>query len=153
MSGVRPGVATVFATVGFFALVIAGFGLASLLLDADVIATPGIGLLAGAIALASAIAAFALVLWRATRIARPTYRAAGVATVLAVAAHLAGLWIGAVLQGASVALATAAVGGFVTSWFVVVLAGCAFVAGWSGIALVRTRAQRPRWTWEREEDE
>lgn len=150
MSGVRPPVATGLATVGFFALVVAAFGVTSLLSDAEVVATPGVGLLAGVLALAAAVGAFALVLWGATRAPRPSYGAAGLAVVAVVVAHLAVLWIGAVAQGADIALATAAVGGFVTSWFVVVLAGCAFVAAWAGIALVRTRAQRPRWHWEDE---
>lgn len=152
MSGVRPGMAVLLATVGFFALLVGGFGILSLLLDADVISTPGIGLLAGALAAAAAVAGFALVLWRATRAPRPSYSAAGLATLVAVVAYLALLWIGALVQGAGLALATAAVGGFVTSWFVVLLAGCAFVAGWCGVALVRTEARRPRWPWERDED-
>ncbi|ALJ18985.1 hypothetical protein [Microbacterium sp. No. 7] len=152
MSRVQPRMATAFSTVGFFALLIASFGIGSLLLDVDVIATPGVGVLAGVLAAGAAIGAFLLVLWRGTAVARPTYRVSGVAVVATVAAYLAGLWIGAVVQGADVGLASAAVGGFVTSWFVLVLAVCAFVAAWAGIALVRTRAQRPRWRWENRDD-
>ncbi len=46
----------------------------------------------------------------------------------------------------------AAIGGFATSWFAVVLASAALVAGWVAVALVRTGADRPRWPWERDED-
>ena len=47
--GVSPPVAVAFAVVGFFALLIAGFGLLSLLSDAEVIPVPGLGQLPGAI--------------------------------------------------------------------------------------------------------
>lgn len=150
MAGVRPRMATAFATVGFFALIIAAFGVTSLVVDADVIATPGVGLLPGAIALALATAAFAAVLWRGTHAARPTYRTAGVAMFVVVAVYVVSLGLSAGFGGASVGLA--AVGGFVTSWFCAALAACAFVAAWCGIALVRTRARRPRWHWEDDED-
>ena len=95
---------------------------------------------------------FLSTMWAALRRARPVYRATATVTVATVLAHLAGVWLGAVFSGSDAALATAAVGGFVTSWFVVVLAAAAFVSSWAGIALVHTRAQRPRWPWERDED-
>jgi len=151
--GVSPPMALGFAVVGFLALVIAGFGMASLLLDADVIAVSGLGQLPGVIAVAAATAAFGGVLWAAVRVENPVYRASVAVTVAAFAASLLGLWIGALAAGVDLARATAAVGGFATSWFAVILAVAAFVAAWCGIALVRTRAARPRWPWERDEDD
>ena len=45
-----------------------------------------------------------------------------------------------------------AAGAFATSWFAVVLASTALIAGWTAVALVRTRAGRPRWPWEDRSD-
>ena len=50
--------------------------------------------------------------------------------------------------GIDLARAIAAAGAFATSWFAVVLASAALIAGWTAVALVRTRAGRPRWPWE-----
>jgi prolipoprotein diacylglyceryltransferase len=60
--------------------------------------------------------------------------------------------VGAALTGVDLARAIAAAGGFATSWFAVLLASVALVAAWTAVALVRTRAGRPRWPWERDED-
>lgn len=149
--GVSPPVAVALATVAFFALAIAGLGMASLLLEADVIATPGVGQLAGVAAVALSTAAFGGLLWAYLRQPQPSYVAALPVTVAAVLAYLLGIGVGAMLQGTDAALALAAAGGFATSWFALVLAGAAFVASWSAVALVRTRAERPRWPWERDE--
>ena len=55
--------------------------------------------------------------------------------------------------GADLAVAAAVAGRIATTWFGVVVAAAALIAAWGGIALVRTRAQRPRWPWEDEFDE
>ena len=56
MTDPRPGVtapvALAFGTIGFFALLIAGFGMLSLLTGAEVVAVPGLGPLPGAFAVA-----------------------------------------------------------------------------------------------------
>lgn len=150
--GVPPRMGLGFAVVGFVALAVCGLGLTSLASGAEVIATPGLGQIPGVAGMVLATAMFGLTMWAALRRARPVYRATATVTVATVLAHLAGVWLGAVFSGSDAALATAAVGGFVTSWFVVVLAAAAFVSSWAGIALVHTRAQRPRWPWERDED-
>lgn len=150
---VPPPVALAFATVGFVALVIAGFGLTSLLAEVEVIAVPGLGPVPGASGVVLATAAFALVTWLAVRIARPTYGATVAITASVLVAYLAGVWLGAVLNGTDVARAASAAGSFATSGFALVLLGAAFVSGWAAIALVRTRAGRPRWPWERDDDQ
>ncbi|MCT9819107.1 DUF6121 family protein [Microbacterium sp. W1N] len=145
--------ALAFATVGFFALVIAGFGLASLATGAEVIGSPGLGQLPGILGTAVAVVGFATTLWSAVRRPQPTYLSALWVTAAAVAGYLVGLAVGALVQGADPARAVGAAGQFAISWFSVLLAGCALVAAWCGIALVRTRAHRPRWPWEDADDE
>jgi hypothetical protein len=153
---VRPLTALVFATIGFFALLIFGLGMTSLATGADVIATPGLGQLPGVAAVILATLAFAAGLWAAIRHAatrHPSYWGAAWTTAAAFLAYLAGVWFGALWADAGLAVATAAAGGVATSWFGLVIAAAALVAAWSGIALVRTRARRPRWPWEDEFDE
>jgi len=149
--GVSPPVAVAFAVVGYFALLVAGFGLTSLYTDTEVLAVPGLGPLPGVLGVAFSTVAVVVALWSAVRRPRPSYGAAFVAAVAALLAYLIGVGLGAVIGGSDAATALAAVGGFATSWFALILAALAFVAGWAGIALVRTRASRPRWPWERDE--
>ncbi|MBU4465020.1 MAG: hypothetical protein KKH75_04140 [Actinobacteria bacterium] len=150
---VRPAVAVVFSLTGFVALVICGLGVTSLLTNADVIAVPGLGQLAGVLGSVLAAAAFAGVLWSAVRRPHPSFWAAISVAIAASLAYVARVVIGALVDGADAAAALGIVGRTVTSWFgaVVVLSG--LVAAWGGIALVRTRAERPRWPWERGEEE
>jgi hypothetical protein len=49
--------------------------------------------------------------------------------------------------------ATAVAGDLVRGGPSAVLIVAAAIAAWSGIALRRTRSERPRWPWEREEEE
>lgn len=146
--GVRPPVAAALATIGFFALLIAALGMTSLLLEQEVIATEGLGQLPGVFAVAAATLAVGGVLLVALRRPQPFYGIAGLVMVAAVLAYLVGFWIGAALQGDDLALAVSAAGAFLLSWFALELAVIAFIAGWVGVALVRTRAGRPRWPWE-----
>ncbi len=66
---------------------------------------------------------------------------------------VAAIFVGAVATGADLAVASSVAGRIATTWFGVVVAAAALIAAWGGIALVRTRAQRPRWPWEDEFDE
>ncbi len=149
--GVSPPVAVAFAAVGFFALLIAGFGMLSLLSGAEVIAVPGLGPLPGAIATVAATVVFAVTTWIAVRRRHPSYGAVVVIVIATFLAYLAGLAVGAVFAATDAARTAAAIGAFATSWFALVLAAAALVAGWAGIALVRTRAGRPRWPWEQDD--
>ncbi|MFT4281962.1 DUF6121 family protein [Microbacterium sp.] len=150
---VSPPLAVALTTVGFFALVIAAFGVTSLLADAEVVSVPGLGSLPGALAVIVAGVSFAVLTALATRVARPTYRSTIACIVSVFVAYVAGLWLGALITGADLARAGAAVGGFVTSPFFPVLVAATFVCAWTAVALVRTRARRPRWRWEHDEDE
>ncbi|WP_295820497.1 hypothetical protein [uncultured Microbacterium sp.] len=150
--GLAPPVATAFAVAGFFALVIAGFGMLSLFTGAEVLAVSGLGQLPGIVGGAFAVGAFGVSTWFALRAERTRYGSALIVMVATFLAYLVGVPVGGVLSGVDAARVVAAVGGFATSWFAVVLAAAALVAGWAAIALVRTAAERPRWPWERDED-
>lgn len=145
---VSPRAALAFTTTGFVALVIAGFGVTSLLTDTEVVAVPNLGFLPGACGVAAATLAFAALTWLAVRLTRPQYTAVIAITASVFIGYLAGLWVGALLSGAGLGPATAAVGSFATGGFALVLLAAAAVCGWAAIALVRTRAGRPRWPWE-----
>lgn len=152
-SSVRPALALAFTAAGFVALLIAGFGIVSLLTDTEVIGIPGLGAVPGAAAFAAATVAFAGLTWLSVRVPHPSF-----VSVVAVIAgvflvYLAGLWVGALVTGTDAGRATAAVSGFVGSSFAVVLAASAAVCAWVAVALVRTRASRPRWPWEDEDDD
>lgn len=179
---VRPAVALAFATVGFIALAIFGLGMTSLFVGEDVIATPGLGQIPGITGMVCATLAFAGGLWAAIARARsgtdaaplggapasaptrpgqatgaaprhPSYGGAAWTTAASFLAYVGGVWLAAVVTGAGLGVATAVAGRLATSWFGVVVAAAAFVSAWSGIALVRTRAHRPRWPWEDEFDD
>lgn len=154
---VRPAVALMLAVVGFFALLIFGLGMTSLLTGSDVVGVPGLGQLPGVFATALATAVFAAGLWLTIRsspdrVPNPSFWAVAWIAPAVLLGYLAGLGVTAVATGADLAGAAAAVGTVATSWFAVVIAGAAAVAGWAGIALVRTRAQRPRWPWEDDDE-
>lgn len=150
--GVRPIVALALATVGFVALLIGGFGMLSLALDAEVIPVRGLGQVPGILGTVLATGAFAATLWIAIR-RRPSYTAALACVAAPFLAYLVGVLMGGVLTGADLAVSAAASGAVATSWFGLLLAVAGLVAGWSGVALVRTRADRPRWPWEDPFDE
>ena len=179
---VRPPVALAFATMGFVALLIFGLGMTSLAMGEDVIASPGLGQAPGITGVVCATLAFAGGLWAAIARAssrtdaaaptggaapaaagpgsiagagarHPSYWGAAWTTAATFLAYLGGVWFGAVFTGADLGVATAVVGRLATTWFGLVVAAAAFVSSWAGIALVRTRARRPRWPWEDEFDE
>ncbi|GAA1943842.1 hypothetical protein [Microbacterium deminutum] len=163
---VRPLTALAFATATFVALLIFGLGMVSLALGEDVIATSGLGQAPGIVATVFATIAFAIGLWLAVRSHRsaaasegdsprlsPSYWGAAWTTAACFLAYVGGLFVGAVTTGADLAAAAAAAGRIATTWFGVVVAAAALVSAWGGIALVRTRASRPRWPWEDEFDE
>lgn len=149
--GVTPPVAAFFATIGFAALAICGFGFTSLFSGREVIGTPDLGSTPGIVAMVLAGVAFAVTVWGATR--RGRYPAAVWVSVATLAAYLAGIVVGGFFAGIDPARAIGAAGAFALSWFALVLLAAAFAAAWSGVALVRTRSDRPRWPWEDEADE
>lgn len=153
---VSPLTAVALATVTFVALIIGAFGVLALVLGEDPIETPGIGQVPGIVATAISAIVFGASLWFTLRRRHPQSRpsfwsAAGVALAAAIA-YVAMLWIAAVATGADLGAAGGAAGRIATSWFGVALLLAAFACAWGGIALVRTRAERPRWPWEDDED-
>ena len=137
----------------FVALLIFGLGMVSLLLDQDVLGVPGLGQVPGILGTVFTTAGFALSLGLWLRRPHPSYWGAAVAALTCLLSYSFGVWFGAVFAGADLAAAVAAAGGVVTSWFGVVIAASGAICAWGGIALVRTRAQRPRWPWEDPFDE
>ncbi|MFL0411296.1 hypothetical protein ACH0AH_08970 [Microbacterium paludicola] len=135
------------------ALIVFGSGMLSLATDRDVIDTPGLGPVPGPLAFGAAALAFAGALWPALRADRPRYTAVIPVALVSALVHLAALWILALVFGADLAAATAAVGEAATSWTSAVVAGAAAVSGWAAIAVRRTAAHRPQWPWEREDDD
>ena len=150
---VTPGVALIFATVGFLALLIFGLGVVSLALDESIIETPGLGPIPGVVATTTAIVVFAATLWAVVRRTEPSFWNAIWIAAAVFLGYLGGLWIAAILTGVPIGVATGVSGRIAMTWFGVVIAGTALVTAWAGIALVRTRARRPRWPWEPRGDE
>lgn len=151
--GMRPGLATAFAVVGFGALAICGLGVLSLVTGQDVIAVRGLGALPGAFGFGAAVIALAAVLATALRAPHPSYAISALTGVVALLAYLVGLVVTALAVGVDPARAVAAAGGFAVSWFAVILVVSAAASGWIAVALVRTHAHPPRWAWERDEEE
>lgn len=150
---VRRSIAVAFASVGFVALAICGLGVTSLVLDEDVISTPGGGQVPGIVGMIVALAVFAGSLAVALRAPHPSFWNAPVVALAVFLLYGGGVAIGAAIAGVDPAAAVAAAGRTLVSWFGVIVAAAAVIAAWAGIALVRTRARRPRWGWEGDEDE
>jgi hypothetical protein len=151
--GLPPRIAVVFAVVSFLALVICGLGVTSLILDADVISTPENSSIPGIVGVIAAMAAFSVALLLALRAQHPSFWSAPIVAVAAYLFYGGGVMVGALFAGVAPAAAVAAGGRSFVSWFGVVVAISGLVCAWGGIALVRTRAGRPRWGWERDDDE
>ncbi|MER7796525.1 hypothetical protein [Microbacterium sp. NPDC096154] len=128
-------------------------GMLSLFTDRDVISTPGLGPVPGPLAVAASALVFAGTLWAVIRVDRPGYPSVLGVALGAALAHLGALWILALVFGADVATATAAVGEAATSWTSAVVALAAAVTGWGAVAVRRTSAHRPQWPWEREDED
>jgi len=152
-SGVGPGAAVAFATIAFATLVIFGFGMLSLALGEDVIEVRGLGAVPGILGLVAGTVVFGLCLLSVLRRPAPSFWSVLWITAAVFLAYLLALWIGALGAGAGIAAATSIIGRIATTWFGAIVAGAAAISAWGGVALVRTRAGRPRWPWERDEDQ
>jgi hypothetical protein len=143
----------VFAIIGFFALAIFGLGALSVATDADVISTPGLGQMPGVIGMLVAVLAFALMLGLALRQRHPSFWSVPSAALVTALAHLAAVWVAVLVPSSDIVLSTAVAGDLVRGGASAVLVLAAAIAAWGGIALRRTRAQHPRWPWERHDEE
>ncbi|MCX6500805.1 MAG: hypothetical protein NT132_00025 [Microbacterium sp.] len=150
---VRPAVALAFCLIGFFALIVAGLGLSSLATDTDVISTPGLGQVPGVIGVAAASIAFAGTVWGTIRRPHPSFGAAFVVVVAAWLAYVLITGIAAAVVVADIGAGMAVTGSLAIGWPGLIVAAAALIAGWTAIALVRTRAARPQWPWERDDEE
>ncbi|WP_091029512.1 hypothetical protein [Microbacterium oxydans] len=142
----------VLATIGFFALAVFGLGALSVATDTDIIAVPGLGQAPGAIGMLSAVIVFALMLWSTLRRGNPSYVATVAIALLAGITHLAAVWITVLIGSSDLVIATAVAGDLVRGGVSAVLVVAGLIAAWGGIALRRTRAEHPRWPWERDDD-
>lgn len=152
-AGVSAVLAVTLATISFFALAVLGLGMLSAATDADIIAVPGLGQLPGVVAMALGVAAFAAFLWGALQRTHPSFLSVPVVALTTTLLHLVGVWMSVTLTRGDVVVATVVAGDLVRGGASVVIMLAAAVAGWGGIALRRTRAQHPRWPWERDDQE
>ncbi|KJL20597.1 hypothetical protein RN51_02816 [Microbacterium oxydans] len=143
----------VLSTIGFFALAVFGLGALSVATDTDIIAVPNLGQVPGVAGMIAAVASFALVLWSTLRRSQPSYAATIAIALTAGLAHLIVVWIAVLIGDGNLVLATAVAGDLVRGGASAVIVLAALIAGWGGIALRRTRAEHPRWPWERDDEE
>ncbi|MGW9113332.1 hypothetical protein [Microbacterium sp. NPDC055683] len=151
--GFPAGMLLAFAVSGYGALVVCLLGFGSLLTSSDVIATPGIEIVPGVLAVVASVAVFGGALFPVLRSARPRYPATVGVVLAVVVGYAAALWLLALVFGADLAAATAAVGAVVIGWPVLAIALAAAIAAWAGIAVRRTQARPPHWPWERDGEE
>lgn len=150
---VRPAVALAFSLIGFFAIVIAALGVVSLLTEEEVVAVPALGPAPGAVGLLAAGGAYAAVWWAGARAARPTFWWALVTAAASFLAYALVAGMTALIVTADLGAAVAVTADLAAGWPGLVVALGALVAAWAGIALVRTRASRPRWPWENDDEQ
>ncbi|WP_227991782.1 hypothetical protein [Microbacterium sp. CBA3102] len=143
----------VLATISFFALAVFGLGALSVATDTDIISTPDLGQAPGVVGMLAAVVAFAVLLGVTLRTRRPSFVSTITIALVTVLAHLAVVWFAVLLGTSDVVIGTAVAGDLVRGGVSAVLLVAALIAAWGGIALRRTRAEHPRWPWERDEDE
>ncbi|MGS0562921.1 hypothetical protein [Microbacterium aurugineum] len=141
------------ATISFFALAVFGLGALSVATDTDIISTPDLGQAPGVVGMLAAVVAFAVLLGVTLRTRRPSFVSTITIALVTVLAHLAVVWFAVLLGTSDVVIATAVAGDLVRGGASAVLLAAALIAAWGGVALRRTRAEHPRWPWERDEDE
>ncbi|WP_052193796.1 hypothetical protein [Microbacterium sp. ZOR0019] len=141
------------ATISFFALAVFGLGALSVATDTDIISTPDLGQAPGVVGMLAAVVAFAVLLWVTLRTRRPSFVSTITIALVTVLAHLAVVWFAVLLGTSDIVIATAVAGDLVRGGVSAVLLVAALIAAWGGVALRRTRAEHPRWPWERDEDE
>ncbi len=151
-AGVSAVLAQVLASVSFFALAVLGLGVASVVTDSDIISVPGLGSIPGVVGMLAAVACFAIGLGGALRRPHPSFLAAPVIALATALTHLVLVWLAVLVSTGDIVTATVVAGGLVQRGASVALILAAAIAAWGGIALRRTRAGRPRWPWEQEDE-
>ncbi|UWF78736.1 hypothetical protein JRG78_10475 [Microbacterium sp. EF45047] len=121
--------------------------------DIDIIAVSALGQWPGIAGMFVAVAVFTGMLWPVLRVPHPLYPPVALVAVVTGLAHLAAVWLSALVAGSGLAPASAAVSQLVLRGPSAVLLLAAAVAAWIAVALRRTRARPPHWPWERAADE
>lgn len=152
-AGVSAALALVFATISFFALTILGLGALSVATDADIIMVPGLGQAPGVTGMITAVAVFAASCAGALRPRHPSFVSVLVIALASALAHLVAVWLTVLVSSGDVVVSTVVAGDLVRGGASLVLLTAGAVAGWGAVALRRTRAQHPRWPWERDESD
>lgn len=136
-----------FGAIAYFALLIAGLGVTSLLIDEDVIDADGFGQLPGAVGVAASVAAWVAVTAPALR-RRGSIGAALLAGLVAAAAYGTGVFFTGLVVGAELAVAASALSRLVTLGFLFVIAIGGVLAATGALVVARTGEGTPRWPWE-----
>ncbi|MFF2271514.1 DUF6121 family protein [Agromyces sp. NPDC058136] len=146
-----------FATALDLALVVCGFGFVSLLLDLEVVGDPSVGLFVAPAAVGASVAtvfvALGLLLRRPERMASTVLVVAALAWLAFVAVAAIGHLLGsstAVLASLRFALV------FGVGWFGLLIPACAALTASLAVLVARGRQggmERPRWPWERDDEE
>ncbi|MFE6965774.1 DUF6121 family protein [Agromyces sp. NPDC057679] len=146
-----------FAAALDLALVVCGFGFVSLLLDLEVVGDPSVGLLVGPAAVGASVVTVFIALGVLLR--RPE-RMAGTVIVAAIASWLAFVAVAAIghLLGSSSAVFASLRFALVlgSGWFGLLVPACAALTASLAVLVARGRRggmERPRWPWERDEEE
>lgn len=141
------------ATITFVALLIGALGVTSLATNTDVIDTPGLTAIPGAVAVALCTAAFAVALRFALVPPHPSFVSAVWVGLAVVIAYVIGVWVAAIVTGTDVAVATSVLGRFVLGWPALIVGGSGVVTAWAVIAIARAGTSAPKWPWESASDE
>lgn len=147
-TGVSAFLALVVGFVGFAALAILGLGMLSFFRDVDILSVPGLDWWPAIVAMLFAIAAFCWMLWPTLTRGSPSFLAVPAVALVTAVAHLAALWLAAVLSGVGLESALVAISQLLTRGSSGVVLLAAAVGSWVAIALRRTRAGAPHWPWE-----
>jgi len=145
-----------FAAALYLALIVCVYGFVSLLTDAEVIPSPQAGLLVGPAIVGASVAALLLHLGRALR---PPERVLASALLAALWTWLAAVVVAIVAYAIATGTVLAAVLfglGFGVSWFGLLIPFLAALVTWLAAAVARAQAggaDRPRWPWERRDEE
>ncbi|WP_143738259.1 hypothetical protein [Microbacterium esteraromaticum] len=151
--GVSAVLALVIGFASFAALAILGLGMLTFFADIDIIAVPGLDIWPGIVGMVIAIAVFSGMLWPVLVRERPHFPSVILVAIITVIAHVATVWVSALLSGATAVQASDAAAQLVTRGSSAVVLAAALVAAWIAVALRRTQANPPRWPWERNEEE
>jgi hypothetical protein len=145
-----------FATALHVALVVAAFGMLSLLADAEPIADPAAGRLVGPITVGVSALALLLVLGSSLGRGMRPWSLAGIALLLTWAAGVVGAALAYAVATGTVLAAVLFALSFMTVGFGVIIAIAGALVALLAAVTVRAQeggAERPRWPWERDDEE